>query len=117
MSLTTDEKAGVLKFFLENRNPSDSDLHDWAESFGLETELVKEYVYELATNFVEMMFGGVSGEKNTTKADVDPEQLKIGIAVEKEHTGIELVAEKIALDHLAEMPDYYTRLKQMEEGN
>lgn len=56
------------------------------------------------------------------------EELKIGIEVEKEHTrigpkeGKYAVAPvklipliKIAAAHLAELPDYYTRLKKMEE--
>jgi hypothetical protein len=40
------------------------------------------------------------------------EQLKIGIEVEKEHTDDEKLAEKIARDHLAEDPHYYTKLKK-----
>lgn len=46
------------------------------------------------------------------KNKVDAEQLKIGIEVEKEHTDDEKVAEKIARDHLAEDPHYYTKLKK-----
>jgi hypothetical protein len=44
--------------------------------------------------------------------EVDEEQLKIGIEVEKEHTDNESVAEEIARDHLAEDPHYYTKLKK-----
>jgi len=44
--------------------------------------------------------------------EVDAEQLKIGIEVELEHTDDEKVAEKIARDHLAEDPHYYTKLKK-----
>ena len=43
--------------------------------------------------------------------EVDPKELKMGIEVEKEHTDNKHAAEKIARDHLAEHPDYYTRLK------
>lgn len=46
---------------------------------------------------------------------VDPEQLRMGIKVEMEHTDNPQVAEKIARDHLMEIPDYYTRLIKMEE--
>lgn len=46
------------------------------------------------------------------KNKVDAEQLKIGIEVEKEHTDDEKVAEKIARDHLAEDPHYYSKLKK-----
>jgi len=42
-------------------------------------------------------------------------QLKMGIKVEKEHTKEPEVARKIALQHLDELPDYYTRLKKIEK--
>lgn len=44
----------------------------------------------------------------------DSAELAAGIEVEKEHTGDPEVAKAIAKDHLNEMPDYYTRLLQME---
>jgi len=45
---------------------------------------------------------------------VDIRQLEMGIKVEMEHTTDKKIAEKIALDHLREIPDYYTRLLKME---
>ena len=55
----------------------------------------------------------------------DVEQYRMGLAVELEHgshdpeTNVtdddELVTGKIALAHLKEFPDYYTRLEEMEE--
>lgn len=44
-------------------------------------------------------------------------QLKAGIQVEHEHTSNEHEAETIALQHLAERPDYYERLKKVEGVN
>jgi hypothetical protein len=38
-------------------------------------------------------------------------ELMAGAQEEMEHTDDPLVAVKIALDHLKELPDYYTRLK------
>ena len=49
-----------------------------------------------------------------SEKDVDPEQLKMGIKVEMEHTDDPKIAKIIALHHLAELPDYYTKLKKME---
>lgn len=43
------------------------------------------------------------------------EQVRIGLEVEKEHTDDEATARLIALDHLWEIPDYYTRLNKMED--
>jgi hypothetical protein len=42
---------------------------------------------------------------------IHPQELRMGIQVEMEHTDDPKKAEKIALDHLAENPFYYTQLK------
>jgi hypothetical protein len=41
-------------------------------------------------------------------------QLAMGAKIEREHTHSDSKAREIARDHLAEIPDYYTRLKKME---
>jgi hypothetical protein len=43
-------------------------------------------------------------------------QLEIGIKVEHEHATDPKKAREIAMDHLAEFPDYYTRLNKMEKS-
>jgi len=43
------------------------------------------------------------------------DQLKMGIKVELEHTDDKSLAAEIAMDHLVEDPEYYTKLKKMEE--
>lgn len=55
-------------------------------------------------------------EKNL---DVDPNELRKGIEVEMEHTNDPVKAEEIALDHLAEDPQYYTKLDKagLEESH
>lgn len=50
-----------------------------------------------------------------TEANVNPQQLAMGIEVELEHTKNREIAKQIAIDHLAEIPDYYSRLKLMEK--
>jgi len=54
-------------------------------------------------------------KKHGVSVDKINDQLKMGIAVEKEHTSHADVARTIALAHLAELPDYYTKLKKMEK--
>lgn len=62
---------------------------------------------------------GVAGKNGATAADVDQDQLAAGIEVEREHTTVKAMAEKIALDHLTEDgPDfyrYYTLLSIIEQ--
>jgi len=71
---------------------------------------VQELDYFFSTYMV-----GKADIDGITEEDVDPDELKMGMDVELEHTQFAIVARKIALDHLAEIPDYYTRLKEMEE--
>lgn len=52
--------------------------------------------------------GGVGD--NTPTDQVDPNQLSIGIQVEMEHTNDPDIAQEIAMDHLTEDPEYYTKL-------
>lgn len=59
---------------------------------------------------------GRAEKEGLTADDVDPEALAKGIEVEKEHTDDEEVAKSIALDHLAEDPQYYEKLAKMEQG-
>lgn len=62
-------------------------------------------VAESLKQFIE----GGKGDK-TIPENVNANELKVGIAVEMEHTDDPKVAEEIALDHLTENPKYYTEL-------
>ncbi|HPM74243.1 MAG TPA: hypothetical protein PLA71_00810 [Saccharofermentans sp.] len=71
--------------------------------------------------FKVLVQGGLSNEA-AEPINVDPKELAMGIRVEMEHVtkGVnpqleEALAKKIAMDHLAEIPDYYTRLDKMEK--
>jgi hypothetical protein len=64
--------------------------------------------------------GGIA--RGMSPSDFDQDELKAGIKVEQEHligggyskAEARAKAQDIAMDHLAEIPDYYTRLKKME---
>ena len=66
--------------------------------------------------------GGLGQGKKPSSVDQD--QLEKGIQVEREHVvggGLskkqqESLAQEIAIDHLSEIPDYYTRLEKMEDA-
>ncbi len=63
----------------------------------------------------------LSVEQIAKKHRVDPSfievQLKIGEKIEHEHTKDHNLAKYIALQHLGEIPDYYTRLIKMEKSS
>jgi hypothetical protein len=64
-------------------------------------------------NFRDSMKGGRADGQAITKYNLG--ELLMGIKVEQEHTTNKLKALEIAMDHLEEFPDYYTRLLKMEE--
>jgi hypothetical protein len=61
----------------------------------------------------DQLEGGLGDDKLPNQ--FDPEQVAMGVKVEMEHTDNPLLAVEIALDHLTEIPDYYTRLDNMEK--
>jgi hypothetical protein len=105
----------VAKWLSENPNPADSKFHDWAKSNDYEPDDAEAAAYRLASTFSTFLLEGRAAGKGITVDDVDPVELSMGIAIEMEHTTCRLIAMRIALDHLAELDDYYTRLKKMEE--
>lgn len=56
-------------------------------------------------------------KKHDVSLDFISKQLDIGIPIEHEHTKDEKLATIIALQHLNEIPDYYTKLKKMESSS
>ena len=72
------------------------------------------YAALMARKAAERIPGGRA--KGMQPGDFDASELAAGIKVEQEHTGDKNLAREIAMDHLAEIPDYYTRLKKMEDA-
>lgn len=48
------------------------------------------------------------------KVSIKSFQNQLDMGIEVEHTKDKQLAKDIAMDHLSEMPDYYTRLEDME---
>lgn len=104
-----DVKAELIKFFRENPNPKDEKVHDLADKLGIEHSELEGNIYALLTTYL-----AIGKHKDSKDDEFDPDQLKMGIEVEAEHTDDPAIAKEIAKDHLAEVSDYYTRLKKME---
>ncbi len=104
-------RCAVVKLFTDHPNPDDSDVHALAEKLKVDPHELEEIIYELLTSLLE----GVGKHKSVPIDNFDPEQIKMGIEVELEHTDSRAIALQIAKDHLSEIPDYYTRLKKMED--
>lgn len=102
------DKETIRKWLSQHPNPEDEAIHALAESKGWNKHETEDMIYEIATSFL------AAGRSKKTTKEPDAHQLAMGIKVEMEHTTDKEVAEKIARDHLAEFPDYYTRLDKME---
>ena len=63
-------------------------------------------------NFKDKIPGGHADGKPIIKYDL--KQLLTGINFERDHTKDNMLALELAMDHLENTPDYYTRLERME---
>lgn len=93
------------------------DLGDFLVNSSLNKKADVEYISDTIKEippidfYIEFMNAGKSKGVNT---DINKDQLEIGIKVEMEHTTNPVIAEKIAMDHIKEIPNYYTLLAEME---
>lgn len=103
----------IIKSALENKKENLSDKYK---------EKLKVLMQRRDPEGKEKLKGGLA-DKKTLKQIADKhkvseedikDQLKAGIKVELEHTDDPKKAVEIASDHLWEIPDYYTRLDEME---
>lgn len=78
---------------------------------------IKSLMPDTTTTVTQTAKDKISGGKGDEldEDDVDKEELKKGIKVELEHTDDEDLAEEIAIDHLAEDPEYYTNLAKVHK--
>jgi hypothetical protein len=122
--MSSDVYEKVFSFLENNPFPDDDDLHKYTDKEKINTHSFEEVVYAIASSFIA---GGRAKSKKITEKDVDAKELEMGIKVEHEHLTSEkdskwgdkltkIMAKRIALDHLAEMKNYYTELKKMESG-
>lgn len=107
--VNSDLHNKIIEWFIQNPYPKDDAVHSFAEKLGIDPDKFETHIYNILSNIL------TEGKSKGFTGKYDPKQLKAGTKVEYEHTDYTLVAEKIARDHLAEIPDYYLpRLADME---
>ena len=99
----------ILEWFAENPYPEDKQVHAFSEELNIDEHEFERHIYAILSSIVS------EGKSAKEKKDYSESELKLGIKVEMEHTSFPAIAKKIAKDHLAEIPDYYTRLAKMEK--
>lgn len=110
-------KDGNKKFltFLENiKNSNNESIVDIVKDAFTMIEGTELMVLE-DEKVQDMIPGGLADD--CKPSEFDKEQLAMGLMVEMEHTDDPKIALEIAMDHLTEFSDYYTKLAEMEAGN
>ena len=79
----------------------DTEHNDWDVSY-------REFYEDIIAEEVNTLTGGVGD--TTAPSNVNTKELAIGVQVEMEHTNDPKIATEIAMDHLTEDPEYYTKL-------
>lgn len=111
-----EKQKRLNQFLSENQDPTDEQVHALSEELGIDPDELEEMIYDTLAAYVagdDQIPGGLAD--NMGAENFDPGQLSMGEEVEMEHTDNPALAEEIAEDHLAEIPDYYNRLDEMEE--
>jgi hypothetical protein len=98
----------IIEFFSNKKEIDDDDIHSLADKMKIDPHEFEEVIYSLVSAF------WTQGRSKDFKGEYDPKELEMGRGIEMEHTNDKRMAERISKDHLAEIPDYYTRLKKME---
>ena len=106
-----DIHGKIVRFFTQNPNPNDDQVHAFANELGMDEHEFERHIYMVLTEFMKP----VGKHKASPDNQFDLNELRMGVEVELEHTDSRTIAKEIAKDHLAECSTYYTRLKRMEQ--
>lgn len=118
--------AEIKKFLKKNPKPSDDQVHELAEKLGIDPHKFEEHVYMILGSLLkneDKIPGGKAdkltaedvAKKHGVSVEEIEKQIAMGVKIEMEHVDSKDLAREISLDHLEEMPDYYTRLAKMEK--
>jgi len=111
----------IFDWFKANPYPQDhSGVHKFAESLGLDADIVETYIYAIVSCFVS---GGNFNKKKADASTFDPEEIKMGLIVEQEHIDkdntnpvvkriAEIMAKRITFDHETDNKKYYSQAKE-----
>lgn len=101
----------VIELFTNNKIVTVDDL----EKIGTDS-------IQIAFDLLSSFFNKGRYNESGRKVKLDPKELAMGVKVEMEHTSNKTIAERIAKDHLTEIPGtgnndgYYSLLERMEAG-
>ena len=111
-----DLKMEAIRLFESGKKIIDKDVHALADELGVEHDEMENAIYSIMSSF----FSNGMFMKSKKDIEFDKKELEKGIKIEMEHTGDKYIAERIAKDHLTEIPGtgnndgYYSLLERME---
>lgn len=85
------------------------------KKLAIELKLTDQQLFDILLKLFSAMINGTGKHNSVPDSNFDKKQLELGVKIELEHTNNQYIAKMIAKDHLMELPDYYTKLKQMEK--
>jgi hypothetical protein len=98
----------IFDFFMDKDIDKES-IDKFITTNKLDINEFNKIVYTLLNDFCS---GGLWVSKD--KPEVDKEQLKMGMKIEREHSENPLITQRISSDHLSEFSQYYSYLDLME---
>ena len=101
----------VLLFFRENPSASRQDLLALDKALGVTKDEIENLEFELC----KALCSKIGKHVNHGEEAVDKDELEKGVQHEMEHTNDQYIARLIVLDHLYEIPDYYTQLEKIDK--
>lgn len=110
---SAEDAMKKLVDFISEPGADNSKWEEFIKDADVENKVAVQMLISLANSFFS---AGKSKSEEAASVSYDEEQLEQGTKVELEHTTNAIIAEKIAKDHIAEIPDYYTRLEYMEKA-
>jgi hypothetical protein len=100
----------IMDMFTLYPEVTDDMIEKLANTLSIPEEVLKNEIYALLSSFLNK-----GRSRENPNVPIDPNELRMGIKIEMEHSDNPLIAEKIAKDHLSEGDSlYYTHLSEME---
>ncbi len=104
----TKIKLAIMQLFSTDKKVTEMDVKSLAKKLNVDHERLEDTIFGLLSSLLY--------KRHKKVFKVDPHELKLGLQQEKEHTSDVNIAKKIVMDHLAEIPNYYSLLASMEKS-
>jgi len=107
-----DEQVDLIDLFKESKKPMTTNLkRDFKQITNKNRLKIKVEAEEVVGGEAEGMTAKDLAKKHNVSVKDIEKEIEVGTEIEMEHTDSKKMAREIAMDHIAEFPDYYTNKK------